>query len=55
MADIDRYYVDGPLPETPNPQAPDGPWGDDTRVIGKPLPRVDAYERVSGTALFPST
>jgi CO/xanthine dehydrogenase Mo-binding subunit len=53
MADIDRYYVDGPLPETPNPQAPDGPWGDDTRVIGKPLPRVDAYERVSGTALFP--
>jgi CO/xanthine dehydrogenase Mo-binding subunit len=53
MSDIDRYYAEGPLPETPNPQAPDAPWGDDTRVIGKPLPRVDAYERVSGTAVFP--
>ena len=27
------------------------PWGE-TRVIGKPLPRVDAYERVSGTAVY---
>jgi CO/xanthine dehydrogenase Mo-binding subunit len=52
MTDIDRYHVDGPLPETPNPRDPDGPWGE-TRVVGKPLPRVDAYERVSGTAVFP--
>ena len=52
MTDNDRYYVEGPLPETPNPESPADPWGE-TRVIGKPLPRVDAYERVSGTAVFP--
>jgi CO/xanthine dehydrogenase Mo-binding subunit len=28
-------------------------WGK-TEVIGKPLPRVDAYERVSGSAVYPS-
>lgn len=27
------------------------PWGE-TRVVGRPLPRVDAYERVSGTAVY---
>ena len=52
MTDIDRYYAEGPLPETPNPEVSVDPWSD-TRVIGKPLPRVDAYERVSGTAVFP--
>lgn len=51
MTDIDRYYVEGPLPETPDPQAAE-PWGE-TRIVGKPLPRIDAYERVSGTAVFP--
>lgn len=29
------------------------PWGE-TRVVGKRLPRVDGYERVSGTATYPS-
>ncbi|MDI9631186.1 MAG: hypothetical protein QM311_06990, partial [Acidobacteriota bacterium] len=24
------------------------------RVVGQPLPRVDAHERVAGTAIFPS-
>src|SRR3970282_310858 len=52
MNDIDRYYVEGRLPEAPAPEAPADPWGE-TLVIGKPLPRVDAYERVSGTAVFP--
>ncbi|MBK9967427.1 MAG: xanthine dehydrogenase family protein molybdopterin-binding subunit [Holophagales bacterium] len=28
------------------------PWGE-TKVVGKPLPRVDAYERVSGSAVYP--
>ena len=28
------------------------PWGE-TNVVGKPLPPVDGYERVSGTAAFP--
>ncbi len=23
-------------------------------MVGKPLPRVDGYERVSGTAVYPS-
>ncbi len=43
------------------PQAPDEgaegtpePWGANTRVVGKARPRVDAYERVSGTAVYPS-
>jgi CO/xanthine dehydrogenase Mo-binding subunit len=29
------------------------PWKK-TEVIGKPVPRVDAYERVSGSAIYPS-
>ena len=29
------------------------PWKQ-TKIIGKPLPRVDAYERVSGSAVYPS-
>src|SRR6185369_14321629 len=28
------------------------PWGE-TKVVGKPLPRVDGYDRVSGTAVYP--
>ena len=43
------------------PQAPDegaegtpAPWGATTRVVGQSRPRVDAYERVSGAAVFPS-
>ncbi len=28
------------------------PW-DETKIVGKPIPRVDGYERVSGTAVFP--
>jgi xanthine dehydrogenase YagR molybdenum-binding subunit len=42
-----------PLPETPKPAGGVGPW-QKTTVVGKPLPRVDAYERVSGTAVYPS-
>jgi len=48
-----RYYVDGedrPATEPQGtPQLP--PWGE-TRVVGKPLSRVDGYERVSGTAMY---
>jgi CO/xanthine dehydrogenase Mo-binding subunit len=47
------YYIDGAVPETTvqaeNPTA----WSE-TQVVGKPVPRVDAYERVSGTAVYPS-
>ncbi len=50
----DLYYVkDMPVPETPaagdNPQ----PWRQ-TNIIGKGLPRADGYDRVSGTAVYPS-
>jgi xanthine dehydrogenase YagR molybdenum-binding subunit len=41
------------VPETPLPGDQPGPWLE-TGVIGKPVPRVDGYERVSGTAAYPS-
>ena len=52
MKEHDLYYIDGPLPETPEPAGQPEPWGE-TRVVGKPIPRVDAYERVSGSAVYP--
>ncbi|MFU8806443.1 MAG: excinuclease ABC subunit UvrA, partial [Bradymonadaceae bacterium] len=43
----DIYYTEHlDIPETPAPGVPLAPWRT-TRVVGKPLPRVDAYERVS--------
>jgi len=48
-----RYYAPGPLPQTPEPQS-DPPSWEETKVVGQALPRVDAYERVSGGAVFPS-
>src|SRR5512147_1816870 len=48
------YYVKGiPVPETPDVPVTSEAWGK-TTVVGKPLPRVDAYERVSGTAVYAS-
>ncbi len=50
----DLYYTHGlAVPETPRPGEKSKPW-ETTQVIGKRLPRVDAYERVSGTAVYPS-
>ncbi len=50
----DMYYVKGiAVPETPPAGEEPKPWGK-TRVIGEPRPRVDGYERVSGTAVYPS-
>jgi CO/xanthine dehydrogenase Mo-binding subunit len=49
-----RYYDDdGPVPPLPAPGEPAKAWNK-TNIIGKPLPRVDGYERVSGKALYPS-
>ena len=55
MADETKgiYSVEGTLPETPLPGQEPPPWKA-TSVVGKPLPRVDAYERVSGAAVYPS-
>ena len=48
------YYAQGlAVPETPKPGETPKPW-DTTHVIGKAMPRVDAYERVSGSAVYPS-
>ena len=49
----DMYYWEGPLPETQAPATTPEPWGE-TKVVGKPIVRVDAYDRVSGTAIYPS-
>ncbi|MBI5570035.1 MAG: xanthine dehydrogenase family protein molybdopterin-binding subunit [Desulfomonile tiedjei] len=52
--DPELYYMEGfPVPETPAPGEDPKPWIE-TFVIGKPLPRVDAYQRVSGSAIYPS-
>jgi len=48
------YHTEGlPVPETPSPGKAPKPW-QETDVVGKPRARVDAYERVSGTAVYPS-
>ena len=50
----ETYYVEGvPIPETPQPGAQPKPW-QKTNIVGKRMARVDAYERVSGSAEFPS-
>lgn len=41
------------LPETPQAGEKPKPWKA-THTVGKALPRVDAYERVSGGAIYPS-
>jgi CO/xanthine dehydrogenase Mo-binding subunit len=41
----------GKYREEPSP--PLQPWKE-TAVVGKPLPRIDGYERVSGAAVYPS-
>ena len=48
-----RYYTEGiELPETEVSTNLE-PWGE-TRIVGQPRPRVDGYERVSGTAVYPA-
>ncbi len=53
MKPPELYFVDGALPETSAPSGTPPPWTE-TRVVGKPLPRVDGYDRVSGAAVYPS-
>ncbi|MEW5981362.1 MAG: xanthine dehydrogenase family protein molybdopterin-binding subunit [Acidobacteriota bacterium] len=53
MEPTDRYYWDGPAPETPAQSSTPAPWKD-TTIVGKPVVRVDAYDRVTGSAIFPS-
>ena len=45
MTPDEIYYWDGLLPETQAPETTPEPWKE-TRVVGKPLVRVDAYDRL---------
>jgi CO/xanthine dehydrogenase Mo-binding subunit len=51
MTPDDRYYVTDVPPETPEPAGEPAPWTT-TTVVGKRLPRIDGYERVSGAAVY---
>ena len=51
MTDL-LYWLQGPVPETAAPKVEMPPWGE-TKVVGKRVPRVDGYERVSGSAVYP--
>ena len=51
MTPDDRYYVTDAPPETPEPAEQPAPWTSPT-VVGRRLPRLDAYERVSGAATY---
>jgi CO/xanthine dehydrogenase Mo-binding subunit len=55
MSDDEKLYLDLdlPIPETPDPGEPPEPW-DRTNVVGRAIPRVDGYERLSGSAVYPS-
>jgi xanthine dehydrogenase YagR molybdenum-binding subunit len=52
MTERTDYHVDRTPPETPGNDGAAGSWPT-TRVVGSRLPRIDAYERVSGTAVYP--
>jgi xanthine dehydrogenase YagR molybdenum-binding subunit len=52
MTDKNAYHIDGPVPETPENDPNAGFWHE-TRMVGTRQSRVDAYERVSGTAVYP--
>jgi xanthine dehydrogenase YagR molybdenum-binding subunit len=47
------YFITGPLPSTPLPSQEQPPWRE-TSVVGSALPRVDGYQRLSGSAVYPS-
>jgi len=54
MSEDQLYFdLDMPIPETPPPGETPEPWGQ-TNVVGKRLARVDGYERLSGSAVYPS-
>jgi xanthine dehydrogenase YagR molybdenum-binding subunit len=53
MSDPEVYYVADGTPETPGPSTDPSAWVK-TDVVGQRKARVDGYERVSGTAIYPS-
>ncbi len=53
MKPDESYYINEPLPESPGPDNAAEPWTA-PKVVGGRRSRVDAYERTSGTAVYPS-
>ncbi|GAB7082272.1 xanthine dehydrogenase family protein molybdopterin-binding subunit [Megalodesulfovibrio paquesii] len=53
MADKGYFDPVSPLPQPARPGEPPHPW-ERTTLIGQRIPRVDAYERVCGAAIYPS-
>lgn len=52
--EVARYYTEGiDVPETADPAFDQQPWAT-TEVVGTAHPKVDGYERVSGTAVYPA-
>jgi CO/xanthine dehydrogenase Mo-binding subunit len=49
--ELEETLLSGFEPQSQQPQEKIQPWGE-TRIVGKALPRVDAYERVSGAAQY---
>lgn len=49
---VKPYFLLNPAPTTPAPETTPQPWGE-TKIVGKLQPRVDGYERVSGSAIYP--
>jgi xanthine dehydrogenase YagR molybdenum-binding subunit len=47
------YYLDGSEPTTPEPKHKQDHWAK-TTVVGSSRARIDAYERLSGAAVYPS-
>jgi xanthine dehydrogenase YagR molybdenum-binding subunit len=52
VTDRQDYHIDGSVPETPENDANSGAWSS-TSIVGTRQPRVDAYERLSGAAVYP--
>ncbi|MGD1148247.1 MAG: xanthine dehydrogenase family protein molybdopterin-binding subunit [Thermoanaerobaculaceae bacterium] len=53
MKPPELYFIDGAVPETPAPDGNPEPWTE-TRVVGSRRTRIDAFDRVSGAAVYPS-
>lgn len=54
MADENIYYqAEHPLPRAPRAGEDPKPWGE-TNIIGRETPRVDGYDRATGTAIYPT-
>jgi xanthine dehydrogenase YagR molybdenum-binding subunit len=49
--ELEELLRSASVPQSSQPQEKIAPWGE-TRIVGKPLPRVDAYEKVSGAGQY---